>query len=1086
MRDSSVSGVEHEPDAQPAPGSRRDDRGARGCLDKLGDLAGRVRLVAITAWRHTAAPCPVFGSRPGDVPIRFSPDGRFLYLLLRGNGSAVSIERYALKTGERERWKEIAVDDPVEVYGIPRVFSPPTGNRTCTRTSASSKNSNSWTGCAKPPGQASGRHTAPAEGTGPQDRCRISSGSMRLNTGARLGPYEILSPLGAGGMGEVYRARDTRLGREVAIKVLPERLAGDAKALSRFEREAKAVAALSHPNILAIYDFGEENGVFYAVAELLEGESLRERLVRERLSWRRAVEIGSAVAEGLAAAHARGIVHRDIKPENLFVTRDGVVKILDFGLALAEAPGSGDETATPTETMETAVGAVLGTVGYMSPEQVGGEVADARSDIFSLGCVLYEMLSGRRAFSGRTPGETMAAILRDHPPEIGVLGVGLPAALERVVGRCLEKRFGERFQSARDLAFQLREVSTGAGVASGTAASGVSSAGHGPAVESMAVLPFVAVGGDTDAEYLCDGIAEGVIDRLSQVSKLRVMASTTLTRYRGREVDPREVGRELEVRAVLVGRVYQRGESVVIKAQLVDARDGSQLWGENYTRKAGDILALEEEVSREIAGKLRTRLTGEKEERGRARGIESVAVLPLENLSGDESQEYFADGMTEELIGSLSKISALRVPSRTSVMRYRKTTKTLPEIAKELGVEAIVEGSVSRSGTRVRITAQLIDAGKDRHLWGDSFQRELKDVLALQGEVARAIAREVKAKLAPEEEARLAAVHSVNPEAYEEYLRGRHHVARRTPEDALKARECFERAIAIDPDYAAAWAGLAMAYSMLSVSLYNMLPPQEGYPKLLEASRKAIALDPGNAEGHTLLGEALFTYERDMEGAERELRRGIELDPRYPAGRQFYGFMLLALGRLDEGIAEMRAGRDADPVSLVSNANVGWACYLARRYDEAIEWCRNTLAMEPNFLRAHWIRGLALEASGRLPEAIMDLEKARALSKDGPLYIASLGHACGLAGNEEQARKYLKDLQEMTNTRFVEASALAMIHIGLGEKDRAFELLLKAEEQRENVLMEISTGPRYDPLRPDPRFAELLHRLQLPVVTLPG
>jgi TolB-like protein/Flp pilus assembly protein TadD len=909
---------------------------------------------------------------------------------------------------------------------------------------------------------------------------------MPLETGTRLGPYEVLSPLGAGGMGEVYRARDVRLGREVAIKVLPERLSGDAKALSRFEREAKAVAALSHPNILAIYDFGEESGVSFAVAELLEGESLRERLVRERLSWRRAVEIGSAVAEGLAAAHARGIVHRDIKPENLFVTRDGVVKILDFGLARAAAPGTEDETATPTETMQTAAGTVVGTVGYMSPEQVGGEVADARSDIFSLGCVLYEMLSGRRAFSGRTPGETMAAILRDHPQEIGVLGVGLPAALERVVGRCLEKRSAERFQSARDLAFQLREVSAGVGAASSTAGSGVSSGGHGPAVESLAVLPFAAVGGDADAEYLCDGIAEGVIDRLSQVSKLRVLASTTLTRYRGREVDPREVGRELEVRAVLVGRVYQRGESVVIKAHLVDARDGSQLWGENFTRKAGDILALEEEVSREIAGKLRARLTGEKEEKGRERRIESVAVLPLENLSGDESQEYFADGMTEELIGSLSKISALRVPSRTSVMRYRKTTKTMPEIAKELGVEAIVEGSVSRSGTRVRITAQLIDAGKDRHLWGDSFQRELKDVLALQGEVARAIAREVKAKLAPEEEARLAAAHSVNPEAYEEYLRGRHHVARRTPEDALKARECFERAIAIDPDYAPAWSGLSLAYDLLSTSLYNMLSPREGYPKAIEASRKAIALDPDNAEGHTQLGWALFTYERDMEEVERELRRGIELDPRYPAGRQFYGFMLLALGRFDEGIAEIKAGRDTDPVSLVANANVGWGYYLARRHDEAIEWCRKVLAMEPNFLRARWILGLALEAGGKLPEAIEELEKARALSKDGPLYVASLGHAYAVAGRTAEAGQCLEDLNEMANTRFVEAGPFALIQIGLGEKDRAFELLFQAEEQREDLHMDIGTGPRYDPLRPDPRFAELLRRLHLPTVILPG
>jgi eukaryotic-like serine/threonine-protein kinase len=319
---------------------------------------------------------------------------------------------------------------------------------------------------------------------------------VALSGGTRLGPYEILAPLGAGGMGEVYRARDTRLDREVAIKVLPERLAADAKALSRFEREAKAVAALSHPNILAIHDFGEDHGVRFAVTELLDGETLRERIARARLTWRRAVEIGTAVAEGLAAAHAKGIVHRDLKPENVFLTSSGLVKILDFGLARSDVPFSGEATSTPTTSMQTEAGTVLGTVGYMSPEQVSGESVDVRSDIFSFGCLLYEMLSGRRAFVGKSAGETLASILRDHPPEIAVLGVALPAALERVAARCLEKNRDERFQSARDLAFHLKEVS------SGSAGTAVSSGGHGPPIESIAVLPFANVSADPDTEYI--------------------------------------------------------------------------------------------------------------------------------------------------------------------------------------------------------------------------------------------------------------------------------------------------------------------------------------------------------------------------------------------------------------------------------------------------------------------------------------------------------------------------------------------------------------------------------------------------------
>jgi eukaryotic-like serine/threonine-protein kinase len=436
---------------------------------------------------------------------------------------------------------------------------------------------------------------------------------VTLPAGIRLGPYQILAPLGAGGMGEVYRARDSRLDRDVAIKVLPDRLAADAQALARFEREAKAVAALSHPNILAIHDLGEDHGIRFTVTELLEGATVRDRIAHERLTWRRAVEIGIAVAEGLAAAHAKGIVHRDLKPENVFLTSGGLVKILDFGLARADLLAGGDaastlttiETDAGTTSAQTQAGTVLGTVGYMSPEQVTGEPADARSDIFSLGCLLYEMVSGRRAFVGRSAGETLASILRDHPPEIAVLGVALPAALDRIVARCLEKNRDERFQTVRDLVFHLKEVS------SSSAGTPVSSGGHARAIESIAVLPFANVSADPETEYLSDGITESIINSLSRLPNLRVMARSTLSRYRGRDIDPRVVGEELKVRAVLNGRVFHRGDSLVIKTELVDVRDGSQIWGENYNRKFADILALEEDIAREISGKLRVRVTGE-------------------------------------------------------------------------------------------------------------------------------------------------------------------------------------------------------------------------------------------------------------------------------------------------------------------------------------------------------------------------------------------------------------------------------------------------------------------------------------------
>ena len=447
---------------------------------------------------------------------------------------------------------------------------------------------------------------------------------MALAAGTLLGHYEILAPLGAGGMGEVYRGYDRRLGRNVAIKVLAERLAQDQEHRARFEREAKAVAAVSHPNILEIHDFGEESGLFFAVTELLEGETLASRLRQERLAWRRAVEIGIAIGEGLVAAHGRGIAHRDLKPENVFVTEDGLVKILDFGLARVRA-GAGAQAETRTWSVQTEAGAIVGTVGYMSPEQVSGEAADARSDIFSLGCVLFEMLTGRRAFQADSAAATMAAILRDPPAEISGSG-GTPVALDRIVHRCLEKRPEERFQTARDLCFALKEAFEGR-LESG--ARPVSSGSRRAPLESIAVLPFDNLSGDPDAEYLSDGIAESIIHSLSKLPRLRVMARSTISSYKGKNADPRIVSRDLGVRAVLTGRVLHRGDSLVVKTELVDGRDGSQIWGESYSRRLSDILVLEEEIAREISGKLRVAVTGEEAARLIRRETENAEAYRL-------------------------------------------------------------------------------------------------------------------------------------------------------------------------------------------------------------------------------------------------------------------------------------------------------------------------------------------------------------------------------------------------------------------------------------------------------------------------
>ena len=429
---------------------------------------------------------------------------------------------------------------------------------------------------------------------------------MLLSAGTRLGPYEILSPLGAGGMGEVYRALDTRLGREVAVKVLPERFAGDTDLARRFEREARAVAALSHPNILTLFDFGREGERLYAVSELLDGETLRTRLAHTSPGWSKAVEIAVSVADGLSAAHSRGIVHRDLKPENVFVTTDGRVKILDFGLARWDPPSDGStQTSVPTAVAATEPGYVMGTVGYMSPEQVRGATTEPASDIFALGCLLYEAISGRRLFQGKTPAETMAAILRDPAPDLSAADASVPRELSRVLAHCLEKEPSERFQSARDLAFALRAVQSEA------AGPRISSGGSRRAIESIAVLPLSSGGGDAEAEFLGDGIVEGVIMRLSRLSGLRVMARSSVFRFKGPEVDPLAAGRSLGVGAVVTGRVLRRGDTLIVRVELVDLSNEAQLWGEQYSRSTADALSLENEIATQISENLRIKLTGE-------------------------------------------------------------------------------------------------------------------------------------------------------------------------------------------------------------------------------------------------------------------------------------------------------------------------------------------------------------------------------------------------------------------------------------------------------------------------------------------
>jgi eukaryotic-like serine/threonine-protein kinase len=790
---------------------------------------------------------------------------------------------------------------------------------------------------------------------------------MPLPAGARLGPYEVLSPLGAGGMGEVYRARDTRLDREVAIKVLPERLAEDPAALSRFEREAKALAALSHPNVLTILDFGQQDGIAYAVTELLEGETLRGRLLRAQMSWREAAELGLALADGLAAAHSRGIVHRDLKPENVFLTSDGRAKILDFGLARREAlTVPPEETRQKTETQMTEPGAVMGTVGYMSPEQVSGASADARSDIFSLGCVLYEMVTGSRPFSGRTGAETLAAILHMEPADPVHSGRELPADFAGVIRHCLEKKPDQRFQSARDLAFALKAILAGA-----------------PAT-APALVP---------------------------VSRLRKRVAV--------------------VAAVAV---------VVLLGSLVFV------------------------VRRGLPG--------------RAATIRSVAVLPLQNLSNDAGQDYFVDGMTEELIANLAKVENLRVISRTSIMQYKGVKKPLPQIARELGVESVVEGSVSRSGQRIRITVRLMDGASERHLWAESYERDLTDVLAVQAEASRAIVGEIKVRLTPEEGKRLVRRRSVDPDVYDAYLKGRYHQYKFTPEGFERSLEFFRTAIEKDPTYASAYAGIASTYAYMAYE--GVLPPRECVAKLESAAMRALQLDDSLGEVHYALAE-LRREKWDRRGAAEEFKKAISLSPQDSLIRRFHALDLRSEGRWEEAIAEGRRAQELDPLSPETTKALGATYFWAGRYDESIRQFQGALEIDPNFAPAHDLLADAYARKGMYREAIAaerkylslvgDDESAAELERD----FTALGYPKAM---RSLYRKSLALTREAAKSTYVSPVQFVILHAYLGERDEAFVWLERAFKERDPRLGFLKTDPQFEPLRSDPRFAELVRRIE--------
>jgi TolB-like protein/Flp pilus assembly protein TadD len=809
---------------------------------------------------------------------------------------------------------------------------------------------------------------------------------MRLSPGARVGPYEIRRLLGAGGMGEVYCAHDLRLGRDVAIKVLPESVSSDRDRLRRFEREARAAAALNHPSILAVYDVGSYHGSPYLVSELLEGETLRERLRTGVFTAEKALEVAGPLAQALAAAHERGIVHRDVKPENVFLTRDGHVKVLDFGLAkLRPGPEQMGEDS-PTNTRSTASGTVLGTVSYMPPEQLRGQATDARSDVFSFGVVLYEMLAGRRPFRGESGADVMAAILHQSPAKLVDLDVAVSPQLERIIERCVQKRPEDRFDSAHELVVALEAVS------------GAESAGRPALSGAMA----------------------------------RVLRGWARRRW---------------------------GPVTALVLLAIGAAVGWGIWRSRSGTRGGGAP------------------------------ITSLAVLPLKNYSGDASQDFLADGMTDALIADLAQIRALRVISRTSMMQYRDTKKAAPEIARELGVEGILEGSVVRLGSRVRVTAQLIDARRDRHLWASNYEREMRDVLALQREVVSAISGEIRVQVTPQEKERLAVQRTVAPDAYEAALKARVLLEHATTEKEIRsAVELFRRATQQDPLYAPAWAGLAEATWWLAGVGFEFVPPGSVRDEARRAAERALELDDLLPEAHNARAVIAYDAEWDLEAAERHYRRALELRPGYAAAHNNYGQMLFNFtNRFAEAREHLQMARGLDPFSPWNDINGCGILHYERRFDRAIEECGRALARSPGNFVLHWIEGQDFLARGEPDRAVAAFEAMIEPSGRNLNFLAHLALAYGRAGRREDARRILHELRDLSKVRYVSPVQLAFAHLGLGERDEAFRLLDRAVDERTPLLATMwSADPIFDVFRGDARYEQIRARLRLLVKPMTG
>jgi serine/threonine-protein kinase len=855
--------------------------------------------------------------------------------------------------------------------------------------------------------------------------------------------YEIEQELGRGGMGRVLVALDHRLGRRVAIKMLAAG-AHSESALQRFELEARAAGSLNHPNILDVHDVGVWEGEPYIVSELLEGETLSERIRRGKLSPQEALRCAVQLADGLAAAHDKGIIHRDLKPENIFLGKDGRLKILDFGIAKLVDRGPNEMDEARASRPKTETGAILGTIGYMSPEQIRGQPVDERSDIFSCGMIFYEMVAGRSPFGRPTTIDTGYAILNDHLPD---LPDEVPAPFAELVQHCSEKKPADRFQSAHALLANLKRL---ASVPSRSqTASDIAGMFKPLLLELKRRRVYRALIAYGVAAFAVLQIVEPVLHGMHWPDSLLTWVVMALA-----------AGLPVVLCLAWIFDVnHGRIERTSAPArELRGARLMLLLLGIS-------VLAAAPGVVWYFAW------------RSGGRSVEStlppsIAVLPFVNLSSDKENEYFSDGMTEELISALTNVEGLRVVARTSVFSFKGKNENVRKIGEELKVATVLEGSVRREGNRLRLTVQLVSAADGYHLWSRTYDRELKNVFAVEDELARAIVLALRPKILPSG----ALVREPTPsiEAHDLYLKGRYLWNQRTKEGMAKAIAAMEGAIAIDPDYALAQSGLADCYSLFID--YGGGRAAELLPKAKAHALKAVELNEALGEGHASLA-AVSEHDYDWNTAEREIKRAIELRPGYATAHQWYAEILWAKGRLPEALAEAQRARELDPTSPAVNYVLAITYFIMHDYDRAIAQATRTLELDPGFVPARVFLVLGHVKSGRLAEAMEALDQARANTDMLKTVRAQVLLA---KGDRAEAQRLVAEAEAGFAIAPFPRAGLAGAHLSLGDTEGAFSWLERGVEARDPSLpSSVKWASIWDPVRSDPRFQRLLQRMNL-------